>query len=99
MTAESKLDLSSTVVVAGDVLSSELGTEQVMLSLRDGIYYGLDEVGSEIWKLLQTPITVGEICRAIADNYDVEPERCRRDVVRLLGELLERRLVELRTPA
>jgi len=99
MTAESKLDLSSTVVVAGDVLSSELGTEQVMLSLRDGTYYGLDEVGSEIWKLLQTPITVGEICRAIADNYDVEPERCRRDVVRLLGELLERRLVELRTPA
>jgi hypothetical protein len=87
-----------TVVVASDVLSSELGSEHVMLNLRDGTYYGLEAVGSDIWKLLQQPITVAEICRALLDTYDVEPERCREDVAKLVGELVERGLVEVRNP-
>jgi hypothetical protein len=87
-----------TVVVASDVLSSELGSEHVMLNLRDGTYYGLEAVGSDIWKLLQQPITVAEICRALIDTYDVEPERCREDVAKLVGELVERGLVEVRNP-
>jgi hypothetical protein len=93
------LDAASTVVVAHDVLSTELGAEHVMLNLRDGTYYGLDEVGSAIWKLLQSPVTVAEICDAILDTYEVDADRCRRDVVRLLTELVERGLVEIRTPA
>jgi hypothetical protein len=89
------LALTSTVAVAADVLSSDVGAEQVMLDLRDGMYYGLDSVGSDIWKLVQTPVRVADICRAIAETYDVEPERCRRDVFQLLAALIERRLVEI----
>ena len=96
MTSASDLELASTVVVARDVLSTQLGSEQVMLNLRDGTYYGLDEVGAAIWNLLQRPIKVAEICDAIVEGYEVEAERCRRDVVRLLRELMEHGLVELR---
>lgn len=92
------LPLSAIVVAAHDVLSSELGSEHVLLNLADGIYYGLDDVGSDIWKLLQTPVSVGDICRAIVETRDVDTERCRSDVVKLLGELLDRRLVEFRSP-
>lgn len=88
---------SAIVVAASDVLSSELGSEHVLLNLQDGTYYGLEDAGGEIWKLLQTPIAVAEICRAIVETYDVDPERCREDVVRLLGDLVERRLVEIRS--
>lgn len=84
------------VVAASDVLSSELGSEHVLLNLQDGTYYGLEEVGGDIWKLLQTPIAVADICRSLVDAYDVDPERCREDVLKLLGELAERRLVEIR---
>lgn len=87
---------SAVVVVAGDVLSSELGSEHVLLNLRDGIYYGLEDVGSDIWKLLQKPISIGDICAAIVETRDVDPQRCRRDVVTLVGELVDRQLVELR---
>lgn len=90
---------TTTVVVADDVLASELGAEFVMLNLKDGIYYGLEDVGGEIWKLVQTPITVGEICRALVADYDVEPERCQRDVMTLLGDLLARGLLQIRNPA
>lgn len=93
--SDRRIPLSAIVVAANDVLSSELGSEQVLLNLCDGIYYGLEDVGSDIWKLVQKPVSVAEICDAIVATHDVDPERCRRDVVKLLGELVERRLVEL----
>ncbi len=96
MTSSSSFDRGCTVVVASDVLSTQLGSEQVMLNLRDGTYYGLDEVGSEIWKLLQKPVTVSEICDAIVGAFEVDAERCHRDVVRLLSDLVDRGLIELR---
>jgi hypothetical protein len=74
-----------------------MGPEHVLLNLRDGMYYGLEAVGSEVWRLLQRPITVEEICRVVSETHDVDPGRCRTDVVRLLSELAERRLVDLRT--
>ena len=96
--SERSIPLSAIVVVASDVLSSELGAEHVLLNLRDGTYYGLEDVGSDIWKLLQKPVSVAEICGAILETRDVDPELCRRDVVKLLGELVDRRLVELCGP-
>jgi hypothetical protein len=90
------LAMSTTVVVADEVLSSELGPEHVLLNLRDGMYYGLEAVGSEIWALVQRPITVAEICRVVSENHDVDPERCRTDVMRLLSDMAERRLVDVR---
>lgn len=87
---------SGTVVVAGGVLSSELGMEHVLLNLRDGTYYGLEEAGSDIWRLIQKPIAVDELCRAITETYDVEPEQCRKDVGMLLRDLADRGLVDLR---
>jgi len=96
--SERAIHASAIVVIAGDVLSSELGSEHVLLNLRDSTYYGLDEVGGAIWKLLQAPISVEAICCAIGEAYDVEPDRCRQDVMNLLGELVERRLVDIHGP-
>lgn len=96
--SERRITTSAIVVIAADVLSSELGAEHVLLNLREGTYYSLEDVGGAIWKLLQAPVSVAEICRAIVDTYDVDPERCQRDVVRLLGVLCEHQLIELRSP-
>ncbi len=96
MTESHHVTPASVVVVAPGVLSTQLGSEHVMLNLSDGTYYGLDEVGSEIWTLLQSPTSVTGICRAIVDTFDVDDETCLRDVVRLLNELMARGLVEER---
>jgi hypothetical protein len=89
---------SAIVVVADDVLASELGAEYVLLNLNNGTYYGLEDVGSEIWKMLQNPVTVDDICSALVKTFEVEPERCRRDIMKLLGELLTHGLIEIREP-
>lgn len=87
------------VSMVSDVLASELGPEVVMLNLRDATYYGLEDVGAEIWRLLQTPITIGRIVAALLEMYDVDAERCRSDVLILVAALADRGLVEVREPA
>ena len=86
------------VVVASDVLASDFGAEYVLLNPNSGTYYGLDRVGAEIWRLIQTSATVQTICAEIVAAFDVDEETCRRDVMRLVGELLEHGLVEIATP-
>jgi hypothetical protein len=81
---------------ADDVLTTDFGGEMVLLNLRDGVYYGLDAVGSRIWALLQQAVSVAGIREAIAAEYDVDPARCERDIQSLLSDLAVKGLVELR---
>jgi Coenzyme PQQ synthesis protein D (PqqD) len=86
----------STVVAAKDQVSSDLGGEVAILDLKAGVYYGLDAVGARIWSLIQEPITVNEIRDILLEEYEVEPERCERDLLALLRRLADEGLVEVR---
>jgi hypothetical protein len=83
----------TTFQIATDVLATELGSECVILNLADGVYYGLDDVGAEIWKQLSSPVSVFDICRHVADVYEVDPDQCNSDVVSLLDSLQSRGLI------
>jgi Coenzyme PQQ synthesis protein D (PqqD) len=88
------------VVVAGqNQVSSDLAGESVILNLKNGTYYGLNEVGSAIWELIQDPKTVGAIYEAILQDYEVDSETCESSVQALLSELLEAQLIEIRDEA
>ena len=89
------ISTSSVVIAAKDQVSSDLGEEVVILNLKKGVYYGLDEVGARIWDLIQEPRAVREIRDLLLDEYDVEPERCERDLLALLEELAAEDLVEV----
>lgn len=75
------------VVVAPEQVAGDLRGEIVILNLRADMYYGLNEVGAMVWRLIQEPRTVTAICAALLAEYDVEPDRCRQDVLALLGDL------------
>ena len=77
-------------------VSSDLAGETSILNIMSGVYYSLDSIGSRIWSMMQEPRAVAEIQNAIASEYDVEPERCSRDVVVLLEELHAQGLIEVR---
>ncbi len=89
----------STVVAAKDQVSSDLGGEIAILDLKAGVYYGLDAVGARIWSLIQEPRTVNEIRDILLEEYDVEPERCERDLVALLRRLADEELIEVEDEA
>jgi hypothetical protein len=91
----SMLDKITTVVASREQVGSELGNEAMILNLKDGIYYGLDEIGVVIWRCIQTPCTIAAICEAIEARYAVEPDVCERDVIRVLDHLRSVGLVEI----
>ena len=87
-------DISS-VVAADDVLASAFGDEIVVLNLRDGVYYTLDEVAARVWTLIASPASVSSIRDAIVAEYEVELDRCERDVRALLQTLASHGLVNV----
>ena len=90
------LSLSSRVKVSDDTLFQELSGETVLLELSRGVYYGLDEIGTRIWNLLAEGRSLEETVDVLVEEYDVDRARGAADVLRLVGELEERRLLEIR---
>ena len=88
-----RFNSNSCVVASDEQVSTSLGAETVILGMGDGVYYGLDAVGARVWELLATPHQVAELVRVIVGEFDVTPEQCERDVLALLDDLSERRLV------
>ena len=82
-------------MAAKDQVSSDLGGEVAILDLKAGVYYGLDAVGARIWSLIQEPRTVNEIRDILLEEYEVEPERCERDLLVLLQRLADEGLIEV----
>ena len=89
-----ELTTSSLIVAVRDQLSSNLGGETVILHMGRGVYHGLSEVGTRVWALIQEPTSVGEICRRLLGEFDVDEERCRRAVLDLLREMEAAGLIE-----
>jgi hypothetical protein len=90
------LSVQSVVVASKDQVSCDLGGEAAILSIRNGVYYGLDPVGAQIWNMLQKPHRVAELREAVIQEYAVEPERCERDLIALLEKLLLEGLIEVK---
>lgn len=93
----SRLTRETRIVVAGDQVSADLEGETVILSMRDGVYYGLDRVGSRIWHAFAAPVALGDVLRLILEEFDVEEPQAWADLERLVGELLANGLV-VRSP-
>ena len=49
--------------------------------------YSLNGTAGLIWKLLETPKTVTELATAVAQEFEIEPERAERDVAEFVGEM------------
>ncbi|BDA71996.1 conserved hypothetical protein [Rivularia sp. IAM M-261] len=93
---DQKMLESSVIVASTEQISSDLGSEAVILNLKSGVYHGLNEVGASIWKLIQEPKTIIEIEQKLLEEYDVEPQQCHSDVIALVEELLAAELVVIK---
>ena len=89
-----ELSRSSTIVVSKDVVSCDLGGETAMLDMKEGVYYGLNEMGTIIWEFIQEPVTIQEIVDNILEEYEVDEETCFADLVELIEQMVENKLIE-----
>ncbi len=78
-----------------DLLSNELDGETVMMSIESGKYYGLEEIATRIWQLLETPQAVSQLCDALVAEFDVTREQCEADVLPFLADLAKEGVAEV----
>jgi hypothetical protein len=85
----------TTIVAKRDLASVDLDDEAAILNLKTGIYFGLNEVGAWIWRLIQEPRAVAAIREAVLAEFEVEPEVCQADLQALLRDLEHNQLIEV----
>lgn len=76
------------------VLKQEAGGTVVLLGLDEGRYYSLDEIGGRIWDLCDGARTVAQIAALLAAEYEAPPETITQDLVELLDDLANEKLVQ-----
>ena len=86
---------SDRVIISPQVLSQEVDGETVLLDLRSDFYFGLDEVGTRVWQLLQSGLSLQELIDRMAVEYEVRRETLEADVGELLNKLLDAQLVSV----
>lgn len=97
ITLEDILSREMEFKVSKDLISCDLTDESVVLNQKNGVYYGLNPVGSFIWKLLQNTRTLKEIAQQVVQEYDVGISRCEQDVAELLEDLAINGLIDFKS--
>ena len=70
-----------------EIISSEIDDETVMMDSNFEHYYGLEAIGTEVWKLLENPISISQMADHFTERYDVTKEQCIEDLSKLLADL------------
>lgn len=87
------LSLRDSIAVVPDVVFRELDGEAVILNLESGIYFGLDQVGTRIWRLIQEHGALQKVFETMCAEYDVGADTLERDLLQLVDELRAKGLV------
>ena len=64
----------------------------MILELSRGVYYSVSDVGASVWKAIETPKSIQDVCDQIVETHDVDPARCMTDVLTFVQDLVDHRL-------
>ena len=87
------ISFSDRVTVPDDVLISNLQDESVILNLDSERYYGLDDVGTRFLSVLTSSESIETAYERLRDEYDVDPQVLRADLLTLIENLIDQGLL------
>jgi hypothetical protein len=88
-----ELSLRHSITVAPDIVFREVDGEAVILNLDSGLYFGLDQVGTRIWQLIQEHGSLQKVFETMCEEFDVGSDTLERDLLGLMDELCAKGLV------
>lgn len=90
------MNLNQKITFSDTVFAQEVDGEMVLLDMESENYFGLDEVGTSIWQAMQEYGTLQEVFHAMLEQYDVEEEVLKKDLIGFVEKLVESGLVEVK---
>jgi hypothetical protein len=92
-----KISLGDTICLRRDAIATECDGEIVALSIERGRCYGMNRVGSQIWRQLGASLRVSDVVtRTQADFRKIDPAASREEIIDFLQHLADEGLLETR---
>jgi hypothetical protein len=88
-----------------EFVTRQIADETIIVPVVGGVgdldaIFTLNEVGSHIWRFIETPTTVHAVVEEVGRAFDVPSDQAERDVVEFLDRLAEANLIRpLNEPA
>jgi len=81
--------------IPADVVARDVAGEIMILHLGKAVYFGLNDVGSRVWQLIEERGDLDAVCAAMAKEFDAPLEQIRGDVVALTTQLVQKGLLNV----
>ena len=82
------IPFTNRAIMPDHVLVSHVGDESVLLNIDTEEYFGLDAMGSRMFRLATTSACIEFAYEKLLEEYEVEPEVLRSHLVELLSNLV-----------
>jgi len=89
------MDLNQAVTFSDKVFAQEVDGEMVLLDMNSENYFGLNEIGTDIWQAMQEKRFLQNVYESLLEQYEVEPEVLEKDLLDFVKKLQESGLVKI----
>ena len=86
------LSLDDALTIAPEVMFRNLNDEAVLLDLKSGTYFGLNDVGARTWQLILLHGRLSQVLDALLMEYQLDRDEGARDLLALATQLVARQL-------
>lgn len=87
------ITLESIVLRNPEIVHRTIDNDIVMMSIRKNNFYGINEIGSKIWNMLENETQVNKLVEKLIQLYSVDNKTCTNDVIDFLKEVLKHELI------
>jgi hypothetical protein len=87
MTFPQMLNLNWFVHRDPDVIVAEADRDLVMVSIANGLYYGVSDVAREIWEAIECPKKISDLVDDLAGTFNIDRTTCGQETLSFLEDL------------
>lgn len=78
-----------------ELISSQLGDDIVLMNTISGDYIGMNATGTDIWHLLNVPLSADETVTRIIDMYEIDEQYGREKLNAFLQVMLDHNIIRI----
>ena len=95
MTLPQMLNLNCVVHRDPDVIAAEADRDLVMVSIANGLYYGVSDVAREIWEAIERPKKISDLVDDLAETFNIDRTTCEQETLSFLEDLRSEGLLKV----
>ena len=88
---------SPSVAIADEVIYQPLQDELVLLNMKEQKYFGLDDVGTDMWNLLLESGDIATVADRMCEEYEVDKPTVLGDLEALVNNLVAAGLLKTKS--